>query len=203
MRLRSFAAVLAFLMLAWPVAAQETTGGIAGVVRDAAQAVLPGTTVNLTGPAGTLSTVTDERGEYRFPRLPPGRYTVKSELTGFAPGNSTVEVTVGNVSRVEFTLALANVTETVEVTARSSVVDETSSSTSRRSASSSSPAAAISPTSSARRPARRTNRRRAAFPSTARPGPRTNSSSTASTRPTPRWARARCRCAPSSWNRCR
>jgi outer membrane receptor protein involved in Fe transport len=126
---RFFATLLACLVLAWPVAAQETTGGIAGVVRDSAAAVLPGATVNLTGPAGTLSAVTDERGEYRFPRLPPGHYTVKAELQSFAAGTSAADVTVGNVSRVEFTLGLASLSETVQVTATSSVVDVNSSAT--------------------------------------------------------------------------
>jgi len=85
--------------------------------------------VNLTGPAGTLSAVTDERGEYRFPRLPPGHYTVKAELQSFAAGTSAADVTVGNVSRVEFTLGLASLSETVQVTATSSVVDVNSSAT--------------------------------------------------------------------------
>jgi len=61
--------------------------------------------------------------------LPPGHYTVKAELQSFAAGTSAADVTVGNVSRVEFTLGLASLSETVQVTATSSVVDVNSSAT--------------------------------------------------------------------------
>jgi hypothetical protein len=123
------AALVAVLAAAPAVVAQETTGGIAGVVKDAGGLMLPGATVEAVGPAGRVTTVTDERGEYRFPRLPSGRYTVTASLDNFAPATSPAEVVVGAVARVEFSLALAGIAETVEVTAMSTAVDLTSSST--------------------------------------------------------------------------
>jgi Carboxypeptidase regulatory-like domain/TonB-dependent Receptor Plug Domain len=119
--------LVAALSAAPAVAAQETVGGIAGVAKDAGGAVLPGATVEALGPSGKVTTVTDERGEYRFPRLPSGRYTVTISLDGFASATSQAEVAVGSVARVEFALALAGISETVDVTATSSVVDITSS----------------------------------------------------------------------------
>ena len=193
-------------MLAAPAAGQETTGAIEGVVNDSGGAVLPGVTVQATGPAGTVNTVTNERGEYRFPRLPSGVYTVNASLSGFSTRERTVDLTVGTTQRAEFTLVGAGVTETVQVTAAAVGVDLTSRRprpTFRASGSSCSRAAVTSPTSSARRPARRRSRRRAAFRSTAHPAPRTASSSTASTRPARRWAPAPCRCARISWKKCR
>ena len=110
--------------------AQETTGAIEGVVRDAGGAVLPGVTVEATGPSGTVVAVTDERGEYRFPRLSPGRYTMKATLASFAPAEATVALTVGGTQRAEFTLRIAGITETVQVTAETPAIDLTSASTS-------------------------------------------------------------------------
>ena len=106
-----------------PVLAQETSGAIDGVVKDAGGAVLPGVTVTAVGPVGTLTAVSDERGEYRFPRLPSGRYTIKATLEGFTPGTKTIDLVVGTTSRAEFTLAIGGLTETVEVTTAAPVLD--------------------------------------------------------------------------------
>ena len=59
------------------------TASIAGVVRDASGAVLPGVTVEATSPAlieKTRSTVTDSSGQYRITELPPGDYETVSGL---------------------------------------------------------------------------------------------------------------------------
>jgi hypothetical protein len=123
---RTFLA-LALAIASVPAAmAQETTGSIEGVVRDSGGAVLPGATVEATGPSGTVVAVTNERGEYRFPRLPSGRYTVKANLSSFAPAEATVDLTVGATQRAEFTLRIAGLTETVQVTAETPAVDLTS-----------------------------------------------------------------------------
>src|SRR5512139_4043772 len=63
----------------------SSTGTIQGRVTDAQGAVLPGVTVTATSPAmiGQQTAVTSETGNYRFPAVPPGTYTVAYELTGF------------------------------------------------------------------------------------------------------------------------
>jgi hypothetical protein len=106
-----------------PAMAQETTGAIEGNVKDSSGGLLPGVTVQVVGPSGTLVAVTDERGEYRFPRLPSGRYTVRATLDGFAPNTKTVDLTVGTNARAEFTLSVGGVTETVEVSGATPAVD--------------------------------------------------------------------------------
>ena len=85
MRLHTFAALVAVLLLALPAAAQEQRGSILGVVKDASGAVLPGVTVEARSPSvvGVRSTVTDDQGIYRFPALPPGTYQVTANLQGF------------------------------------------------------------------------------------------------------------------------
>lgn len=109
--------------------AQETTGVIEGVVKDSGGAVLPGVTVEATGPSGTVVAVTNERGEYRFPRLPSGQYTIKASLASFREATATVNLTVGSTQRAEFSLQIAGVTETVQVTAETPRIDLTSAQT--------------------------------------------------------------------------
>lgn len=98
---------LAMAMLcAWPAMAQQQVGSVAGRVTDAEGGVLPGATVELTGPGiATLVSTADERGNYRFPRVPPGVYTVSAQLEGFQTVQTTeVTVTVGRESPLDFEL---------------------------------------------------------------------------------------------------
>src|SRR5262249_15257524 len=64
-----------------------TTGAIDGRVTDNTNAVLPGVTVAVSGPAmmGTRIVTTNEQGAYRIAAVPPGDYTVVFTLDGFAP----------------------------------------------------------------------------------------------------------------------
>jgi hypothetical protein len=125
MRLRTLAAVLAVLMLAWPVAAQEQRGSIEGVVKDTSGAVLPGVAVEArSSGGGVLTAVTDGNGTYRFPSLLPGIYEVTASLSGFKPTKvSDVEIRLGSIKKVDFGLQLAGVAEQVTVTAESPIVD--------------------------------------------------------------------------------
>ena len=80
------AAVVALALFPGVASAQETQRSIAGVVRDASGAVLPGVTVEAASPAlieKLRSVVTDGTGQYRIVNLPPGLYTVTFTLPGF------------------------------------------------------------------------------------------------------------------------
>jgi hypothetical protein len=73
--------VLVWCLLLLPAAAraQQATGTIAGVVKDASGAVMPGVTVEAASPAlieKVRSVVTDEQGQYKIVNLVPGTYTV-------------------------------------------------------------------------------------------------------------------------------
>jgi hypothetical protein len=115
---------LALLVAAAPgLLAQETTGAIEGVVRDAGGAVLPGVVVTATGPIGTVTTVSDGEGRYRFPRLPSGQYTVRATLDGFAPSSTVVNLVVGSTTNATFELGLAGLAETIEVSGAAPAVD--------------------------------------------------------------------------------
>src|SRR5437764_59675 len=123
MRMRSFAALLAMALFAWPAAAQEQRGSIEGVVKDSSGAVLPGTTVEArSGGSGVLSTTTDGTGKFRFPSVLPGTYELTANLSGFKPAKvSDVDVKLGSIKTVDFNLQLTSVTEQVTVTAESPI----------------------------------------------------------------------------------
>jgi len=105
-----------------PAAAQTQTGTVEGKVVDQQGAVLPGVNVTLTGPRGSQTTVTDAGGMFRFVGVAPGTYTLKAELTGFlSESQPDVIVGLGRTVTAEFALKVGGVTETVEVTAASTV----------------------------------------------------------------------------------
>ena len=90
MRACTFAALVAALLIATPLAAQETRGSIEGIVKDMSGAVLPGVSVEARGitVAGGQTAVTDAAGIYRFPSLQPGIYEITANLQGFNPSKS-------------------------------------------------------------------------------------------------------------------
>src|SRR6266481_8022095 len=63
----------------------QTFGSIGGETRDSSGAVAAGVTVTVvnTGTNATRTVTTNEAGEYFFPSLPPGIYTVRAEKSGF------------------------------------------------------------------------------------------------------------------------
>ena len=127
MNIRLMARTIAFCLIVCaacvPLAAAQTqTGTVEGKVTDQQGAVLPGVTVTLTGPRGSQTTVTDAAGVFRFVGVAPDTYTLKSELTGFlVESQPDVIVGLGKTVTAEFTMRVGGVTETVEVTAASTV----------------------------------------------------------------------------------
>src|SRR5687767_126036 len=100
-------------------AAAQTGGTLQGRVLDDQGLPLPGATVTLTNveTGWTRSHVTDERGWYRAPVLPPGVYAIRTELSGFAPSvNERVPLTLGQELTINVSLKLASLQETVTVT---------------------------------------------------------------------------------------
>ena len=125
MRRRLFSALVVAALFAWPASAQEQRGVLEGVVKDASGAVLPGVTVEAKAANGSvITTVSDASGVYRFPSVAPGTYTLTATLSGFTSRTSDpIRVALGQVKAFDFSLAPAGVTETVNVTAMSPLVD--------------------------------------------------------------------------------
>ncbi|MFN7972674.1 MAG: TonB-dependent receptor [Acidobacteriota bacterium] len=64
----------------------KTEGSLSGVVKDTLGRAVPGATVKVASDqllGGSRATTADAAGNYRFAALPPGRYSVTAELTGF------------------------------------------------------------------------------------------------------------------------
>jgi hypothetical protein len=129
-RLTALVVLLAGLTAA-PSAAQVFTGRIEFTAIDSTGAVLPGVTVEVTGPR-TVTQVTDARGEARFLSLPPGTYNVVARLQGFNDyENENVTVVTGATVPLRGTLAVGGLAQQVEVTAEGSpVIDPKSMTTS-------------------------------------------------------------------------
>ena len=127
MRLRILSnAALCLAMLAFattPAFAQGYTGRIEVTVVDSTGAVLPGTTVELTGPLNRTN-VTDGTGQAQFLNLAPGTYTVIARLAGFQTyRNEAIPVEVGGSVPLKVSLNVESVAQDVFVTAESPVVD--------------------------------------------------------------------------------
>src|SRR5213593_3169810 len=98
--------------------AQTTNATVSGTVSDATGALIPGVTVTAVNTqTGVTSTVlSNEAGTYNFPSLQPGVYKVSAELSGFQVQSYT-DVRLGTAQqvRLNFTLKVANVAQSVEV----------------------------------------------------------------------------------------
>ena len=115
-----FAVFVSVFALTAPAYAQSTAanGAVEGTVSDTSGGVLPGVTVTIsnvdTGVERTV--VTNERGLYRAPLLPLGKYRVVAELQGFKKFEQTdVPLSVGQTAVVNATLAVGTVSETITV----------------------------------------------------------------------------------------
>lgn len=126
--MKRFGFVLSLVFSATSLLAQ-TSGGMVGRITDATGAALPGVTVEAKSPAlqGTRTAVSEVDGDYRFVLLPPGEYSVRFNLSGFAPQmKSGVVVALGKDSTLDATLRPASVSEQLTVSAEAPVLDTTS-----------------------------------------------------------------------------
>jgi hypothetical protein len=122
--------LLAFGLLGGTGLAQTQTGTVVGKVTDQQGGVLPGVTMTLAGPRGSLTTVSDAEGNFRFVGVQPASYTLKAELQGFAAQERTeVAVSMTKTITVDFALKVSGLSETVEVVGTASTVDVKSAST--------------------------------------------------------------------------
>jgi len=107
--------------------AQVSNGTIAGVVKDASGAVLPGVTVEAASPAlieKVRSSVSDGQGLYRIVDLRPGTYTITFTLPGFSTlKRDGLELTAGFTATVNADLRVGEVAETITVSGETPVVD--------------------------------------------------------------------------------
>jgi hypothetical protein len=119
------------ISLAFPalLSAQGTGGRILGRVADPSGAVLGGVSVTATNEATgvTRNTKTNDTGDYVFPDLPVGTYTLSFELSGFKKElRRSISLDINQVITLNMTMQLGAAQEVVDVTSEAPLVDTTS-----------------------------------------------------------------------------
>lgn len=111
-------AVAVLLLPSLVLAQTNPTATINGKVTSEG-APLPGVTVTVASPnlQGTRNTVTTETGDYLFPLLPPGSYTITFELDGMQTVTRRMELTATRTHPLDIQLRAAAVSEAITVTA--------------------------------------------------------------------------------------
>src|SRR5918993_695389 len=116
-----------FPLLLCGAAAAQTTGTVAGIVTDTQGLAVPGVTITVAGPQGARSAVSDSAGRFQAPFLVPGSYDVRAEIQGFRMVEIRgVAVSLGLTSELTILMQPGDLTETVEVTGDTAIVDTTS-----------------------------------------------------------------------------
>jgi Carboxypeptidase regulatory-like domain/TonB dependent receptor len=120
------ATYVAVLLSAGSAHAQFDSAQISGVVQDSTGAVLPGVDVTLmnVGTKIERQAVTNEAGLYTFPNVPVGQYQITAMLSGFRPvTKSDVQLNAGVNIRVDVSLEVGALSETISVEAATTLVD--------------------------------------------------------------------------------
>src|SRR5688500_13142339 len=123
--------VFALMLGAVPAAAQTDTASIVGTVKDQSGAVLPGVTVTATQAATAVvtTTTTNESGQFVFPNLKIGTYTVSAELQGFKRAvRSDMTLNVQDRAAVTFTMEVGQLAEEIVVRGGAELLQTTSAS---------------------------------------------------------------------------
>ena len=123
----SIAVLVTVLLASGPSAAlAQSTASISGVVKDTGGSVLPGVSVTIKndGSGETQEVLTDGLGRYQATALGAGSYTVTASLTGFKTAEAkAVRVAPGQPVTIPLTLEIGSLTETVNVTSSSELIN--------------------------------------------------------------------------------
>ena len=126
----SKAGVLCLFAALFAVGAQSATaqvlyGSVVGNVRDSSDAAIAGASVVITNPATnfTRQAVTSDSGAYDFSSVPAGEYSIRISRPGFATyTGQQLQVTINSVSRVDVSLKVGEITESVTVSAEAAAL---------------------------------------------------------------------------------
>ena len=117
-------AFLLTLLLGWlapePGQAQVLYGSIVGNITDPSGAPIPGVLINIANRETNQvrQTVTNDAGAYSLPTVATGTYEIRTAKSGFQTlTNSEVLVSLNSSTRVDLTMQIGTVTESVQVTA--------------------------------------------------------------------------------------
>lgn len=115
-----FFVTAALALLAGAAHAQVTTATVYGVVQDLSGAIVPAAKVSLTSQdtGAVRAQITDSNGEFGFPFVPVGAYTLRIEALGFQIWESKdIELRATQQSRKAHTLQVGQVSQRMEIAA--------------------------------------------------------------------------------------
>lgn len=118
-------------MLCTPSFAQVIYGTVVGTVTDPSGAAIAGAAVSVVSmdTNEVRQATTSSGGTYSVPNLPPGQYRVEVQQKGFKQSiQAGVQVQVDVTSRVDISLQVGNVSQTVEVTGETPLIQTDNSS---------------------------------------------------------------------------
>jgi hypothetical protein len=125
--------LFAFIFLFWTLSYAIETGEIKGKVVDENGEALPGVEITAKSPhlQGIRSVLSTANGDFSFPLLPVGRYTLTFKHESFNPViQENVIVRLGRVTDLTVTMKISEIQEEVIVTATPPLIDKTSTDTS-------------------------------------------------------------------------
>ena len=113
------------LLLAAGSSAFAQNAQITGTLKDETGGTMPGVTVTARNKESGLvrTAVSDGTGAYRLVALPPGLYSVSTQLSGFRNEAREILLVIDQTATIPFTLRPASMSETVDVTAEAPLVD--------------------------------------------------------------------------------
>jgi hypothetical protein len=114
MRFRTLAILISFLCRA-----QDFHGALLGTINDPSGARIPTAVITLQSSqsATQRKTISDTRGEFRFTDLPPGRYHLSVQASGFAEAQADVNVSVSSSREIAVILNPAPSQQQINVAA--------------------------------------------------------------------------------------
>jgi Carboxypeptidase regulatory-like domain len=108
----------------------QTTASLKGTVTDSSGAVVPGAVMALTSSetGAQHETISSESGTYEFPALQPGTYRLTTQKKGFAQiASAGIRLEVNQVARLDVSMHLGAINDTVEVTAAAPLLEQSTS----------------------------------------------------------------------------
>ena len=102
------------------VASASAQSSLHGTVTDPSGAAVPNASVAITGPKGAKRARTDNTGEYSFPRLGPGRYSLQVTAKGFAVARK--DLAIEGAADADVRLAIQTAPQSIRVEGRNAAV---------------------------------------------------------------------------------
>ncbi len=121
---RTVAGTCVFFALFAAILLSQNTASIVGIVSDATGAVVANVKVEAksTATGAVYTALTNATGAFTLASLPPGEYEVKVSTQGFKTVSRTVTVLTAQILRLDIPLQPGSTTETVTVTAESTLL---------------------------------------------------------------------------------